>query len=779
MAVELAKVALWLHSFTVGAPLSFLDHHLRCGDSIVGNWIAPSLVKLNQLGALHARDLIGRVERVSELMSAIEDITDNDLTEAQTSKENYETFKQATDPVAAFLSLMTAETVMGVLAAAPRKAPEPIDRLIQAGKSDAAIRKAEADHRAFDRAAGFRMAVAGELGDPAKIASGALLIAETKNGGAPLPGSDTARRHAADQVVTEARALAKRHRFFHWEIGFPHIWTQLLSSHPGGGFDAVIGNPPYVRQELLGEIKPALKQAYDSFDGMADLYVYFYEQGLKLLRPGGRLSFVVTNKWLKAGYAENLRGLFTNPARANLQFIADFGHAKHFFPDADVFPCVVVVGKPVTPDAADPALQPTAEICVIPRDQVPRKGLSAAVAEASYPLPLAAFSKASWTLEPPAVMALLEKIRRNGVPLAEYAGVRPLYGIKTGLNEAFLIDGATRDRLVRDDPACADIIKPYLRGQDIQRWYSPDSGLFMILLKSSSDHPWPWADAASEGIAEAIFRQTYPSLHRHMKQYEIIDEPGAARRRGLRFREDHGRFWWELRPCAYYDLFEGPKIFYQAIQFYPNYSLQSQTILGNNKTYFIPSNDIQILITLNSPTSWYFSWRHFIHMKDEALSNDQVKINQFPIPSLPASEATASLEWVHSITESSHSLSRASAAVTDWLRHEFGVEKPGRALTEPHKLDADGFIAAVRAALPKRRKLSAAEIARLRQEWVDTLTPARQAAATILRCEQQLSDLVNQAYGLTPEEVRLMWQTAPPRMPLDPQDELRRLGFTD
>ena len=177
---------------------------------------------------------------------------------------------------------------------------------------------------------------------------------------------------------------------------------------------------------------------------MADLYVYFYEQGLRLLRPGGRLSYVVTNKWLKAGYAEALARALRR-RRAEVEFVADFGHARHFFPDADVFPSVVVVRKPVPGEAA----APDTEVCVIPRDAVPTKGLSAAVAAATYPLPRAHFTKESWTLEPPEVVALLDKISRNGVPLAEYAGVKPYStAIKTGLQRGFLIDTPTRDRLV-------------------------------------------------------------------------------------------------------------------------------------------------------------------------------------------------------------------------------------------------------------------------------------------------------------------------------------------
>src|SRR5439155_12959953 len=104
----------------------------------------------------------------------------------------------------------------------------------------------------------------------------------------PQIAVDDRRRLLADRLVNEARAHAERHRFFHWEIGFPNVWSNLVSAAPRGGFDAVIGNPPYVRQELLGdEAKRALKAGYVGFDGMADLYIYFFEQGWRLLRPGG------------------------------------------------------------------------------------------------------------------------------------------------------------------------------------------------------------------------------------------------------------------------------------------------------------------------------------------------------------------------------------------------------------------------------------------------------------------------------------------------------------
>lgn len=103
--------------------------------------------------------------------------------------------------------------------------------------------------------------------------------------------------------------------------------------------------------------------------------------------------------------------------------------------------------------------------------------------------------------------------------------VKPLYGIKTGLNRAFLIDTATRERLIAQEPACTEILKPFLGGQDIDRWWSPPSGEFMIVLKSSSNFNWPWSAVENEEQAERVFATTYPVLHRHMKEFEEWIDP--------------------------------------------------------------------------------------------------------------------------------------------------------------------------------------------------------------------------------------------------------------
>ncbi len=262
-----------------------------------------------------------------------------------------------------------------------------------------------------------------------------------------------------NSIVADPAYSAKA---FDWQAAFPEVFKK-------GGFDVVVANPPYVRQELLSPIKPYLQSAYRVYHGVADLYVYFYELGLRLLKPGGLLSYVVTNKWMKSGYAEPLRRLFQEEAW--IQSVVDFGHAKQIFEEVDVFPSIIVARRPT--EAPKPE---TARLCSIPREQLRIDDLSRQIESEGVELPLSQLTADAWQLEPGGVNALLAKIRGKGVPLGDFAGVKPLSGIKTGLNEAFLVDTATKESLVAVDPKCTAILKRHLRGQDFSRWNADWAG---------------------------------------------------------------------------------------------------------------------------------------------------------------------------------------------------------------------------------------------------------------------------------------------------------------
>ena len=328
-----------------------------------------------------------------------------------------------------------------------------------------------------------------------------------------------------------------------------------------------------MRQEWISEYKPYLQQHYRAFDGTADLYVYFYELGMSLLKPGGRLCFIVTNKWMKAGYGEALRRFFAESTW--VESVVNFGHAKQIFEDADVFPSILAARKPTA--GPPPA---TARVCDIPREQLRIDDLSRQIAEEGFEMPRANLAADAWTLEPPGVMALMEKIRRVGVPLKEFAGSGPYRGILTGFNDAFLMDAPTKQLLIAADPKSAGLFKPYLRGQDVDRWQAEWTGLWMLAMKSSGNHEWPWSKAGEE--AEAVLASTYPAIYTHLNHY----------RDALIKRQDQGEYWWELRACAYWDKFDRLKVMYQEIQFHPCYLLDREGMLANNKVFFIPADDL-------------------------------------------------------------------------------------------------------------------------------------------------------------------------------------------
>ncbi len=718
LAVDLARLSLWLVTVARDKPLSFLDHHLRCGNALVGAWMHD----LNVRSTTPTRKKRKQPAPAAGQVSMLDD----------------EAFRQ---------SMSSAVDSMWLI---ERTAGNTIDEVKEQERVYATLQASLT--RKYGRLA--NLVTAGSFGleiDPAfwntlaDYASGRVMTAPPR----------------LVEWLDSASRLAESMHFFHWELEFPEVFFDK-HGYPladTAGFDAVVGNPPYVRQEQLGPFKSYFAQAFaQTYHGVADLYVYFYQQGLHLLQQGGRMSYIVTNKWLRAGYGEALRGYFAT--HAAIHQLIDFGHAP-IFADADVFPCIVVLEKTgqavesqqLAGDAAPAEHQ--VHVTTFPREALRLIQLDSYVRRYGHYVPQSRFGRAAWSLEQSDVDRLINKIRQVGVPLAEFAGVKPYYGIKTGLNEAFLIDTATRDRLVHTDPRCAEIIKPYLRGQDIKRWSPEWAGLWLILLKSSGDYTWPWSETPD--AAESIFQTMFPSLYAHLKPLE----------HKLRKRQDKGRYWWELRTCSYYAAFDKPKLMYQEIQFHSWFLRDDQGYFSNNKTFLLTNPDATLLAILNSPLMWWHNWRYLPHMKDEALSPVTVLMETLPIA--PPTDAIRAA--VAPLVERLIAITRANQETVydtlDWLQTEFALEKAGQRLADFAALDPDTFVAEVRKRRPRvAGPLSPAALKALRTGYTEQALPMQQRQQEARQLEYRLADLVNAAYGLTPDDVDLLWRTAPPRMPV-------------
>ncbi len=347
---------------------------------------------------------------------------------------------------------------------------------------------------------------------------------------------------------------------------------------------------------------------------------------------------------------------------------------------------------------------------------------------------------------------LLEKIKAQGVPLVEYAGVKPYRGVVTGCNDAFVVDTATKESLVEQDGTAADVIRPYLRGQDITRWHSGWDGQWMIFARRGIDI------------------NAYPSIKKHLERFRSALEPKPKNWSGGDWpgRKPGPYQWYEIQDSiGYWREFDKPKISYQVIQFHPSYALDREGFLGNDKTFFLPIDDAYLLAVLNSPLMWWHNWRTLTHLKDEALSPLGYMMEQLPIAQ-PTDQIQGEAEIaVGRLVEIAHTQQTTRRQLLDWLRVEHDVAKPTLKLKALLDLDSDAFVVEVRKARGRKRPLTSAALANLRDEYARSIAPMRPLATEALRLEHHLSDLVNAVYHLTPDEIALLWQTAPPRMPLD------------
>jgi len=386
------------------------------------------------------------------------------------------------------------------------------------------------------------------------------------------------------------------------------------------GFDVLIGNPPYVRQEAIKDDKSRLKPHYDCYSGTADLYVYFYERSFQLLNPHGVLSFITSNKWFRAKYGEGLRRYMAS--NTEMRQIIDFGDEAVF--DALAYPTIIIASKRPKPIALNEARN---EVMALNWDSANPAHLvehfPEVFAAERFAVPQAELKVQGWQLEPPTQRRLLERLRKTGQPLGDYCQGHFYYGIKTGLNEAFVIPRKQRDELIAQDPKSAEIIKPFLRGKDIKRWNVQFAEQYLIKIESSENkkHPWSGLPLAE---AERVFSKTYPAIY--------IWFTSEDRRQQLIDRTDQGTYFWELRSCAYWGKFEQSKIVYPDIYLHQSFAWEETGLYCANTGYFIPGIEKWVVGILNSPVCEWFYDQISTRMQGGYLRAFTDKVQTLPIP---------------------------------------------------------------------------------------------------------------------------------------------------
>ncbi|MEP7232152.1 MAG: TaqI-like C-terminal specificity domain-containing protein [Ginsengibacter sp.] len=357
----------------------------------------------------------------------------------------------------------------------------------------------------------------------------------------------------------------KKIKPFNWQQAFPKVFAQK-------GFDAVIGNPPYVRQEILGDIKPYLQKKYKVYHGMADLYSYFIEKGIELLNGKGLFGIIVANKWMRANYGEPLRKWLK---QKGILEIIDFGDLP-VFQGATTYPCILI---------ADACKEENISFNATAMSTLDFENLNSYVEQHKKIVNKNSLNDEGWHLGSEAEQSLLMKLQQAGVSLGEYVKGKIYYGIKTGLNEAFVIDEATKNRLIAEDERSEEIIKPLLAGRDVKRYEVLNSDKYLIFTKRGIDI------------------DNYPAIKNYLYQFKeaLSPKPKGWNGKIWKGRKPGSYLWYEIQDAVdYYKEFEKAKISIPDIALRMQATYDNQKFYLVNTAYIIPFDDKYLLAILNS-----------------------------------------------------------------------------------------------------------------------------------------------------------------------------------
>ncbi len=413
-----------------------------------------------------------------------------------------------------------------------------------------------------------------------------------------------------DEKIQEALKKISQQEKYKIDFDFKLYFCEVFNEK--GGFDVVIGNPPYIQLQKAFDDKRKYADLYkgmnyQTFERTGDIYALFYEKGLELLHQNGNLCFITSNKWMRANYGKSLRKFLANK---NPQILIDLGPG--IFSTATVDTNILLV-----------------------ENKSNKKSTKAIILSKEKPLDsltdndftcLKNLSEESWIILSPQEQKIKERIEEVGTPLKEW-DIQINYGIKTGYNEAFIIDSKTKDELIAKDPKSAEIIKPILRGRDIKRYKAEFADLWLIAT-------FP---ALNLNIDD------YPAIKEYLEQYlpkikqtgeTFIDENGKKQKT----RKKTGNKWFETQDqIAYYEEFEKEKIIYPNMTKYLPFILDNNKFYTNQKCFIVTGQKLKYIVSiLNSALSHHYIKQNLPELQGGTRELSKVFFVHHPIPKIPA-----------------------------------------------------------------------------------------------------------------------------------------------
>lgn len=417
---------------------------------------------------------------------------------------------------------------------------------------------------------------------------------------------------AIQQQMVDSKRIHGAQVDFDFRLFFSEVW------HYKGGFDVVIGNPPYVQIQHFSGLqvqKDWENQKYETFAKTGDIYCLFYEKGYRLLRNKGVLAFITSNKWMRAGYGEKLRRLFSEKTQPLT--LIDFSSFK-VFETATVDTNVLLFRKQKRAEGVQASLIDPSFTRVTPLDAfVARKNIT-----------LDNLSSESWVISNNVEYEIKTRIEQIGTPLKDW-DVSIYRGILTGFNEAFIIDGKKKDELIAADPKSAEIIKPILRGRDIKRYRADFADLWLIAT-------FP---ALNLNIDE------YPAVHDYLRSFgKRLHQTGEAVGKDeygniVKSRKKTGNKWFETQDqIAYCEEFEKDKIAWGNLALSCQFALVTQGFYINAPSPLIGGGDRYLLAILNSTVADYYIRSLGVTRNGGYFEYKPMFVEKLPVPQINTDE---------------------------------------------------------------------------------------------------------------------------------------------
>jgi hypothetical protein len=503
---------------------------------------------------------------------------------------------------------------------------------------------------------------------------------------------------------------------FNWQKAFPHIFEN-------GGFDVVIGNPPYVQLQSMGEMSEILKNCgYETFDKGADLYCIFTERGYKLLKTNGIQSFIMPNKWMLVAYGKPLRKFLS---KTGLRQILNFGDIQ-FFQEATTYVCIFVTQKS----------EPHDIVKVLSLNQKTYYNDFMTEVESNlYDYSTSNFGEAEWSIQPYSDSQKLEQMKLNSTELKDLP-ISIYRGILTGYNDAFYIDEEIRHKLIAADAKSAELIKPMVRGRDISA-YEITGYEYLI-----STFPTLKLDI-----------ENYPAIKEHLLSfgYDRLKQTGDN---GAR-KKTSGKWFETQDSIGYHEEFSKPKIIYPNMTSVFPFMHDESGILGNDKSFILTAQDDSISLlfltaVFNSSLAKLWIWHNCPELQGGTREIRKVYFEHFPVPQADKEQAAMLAQFAIERTQLTANLQNLCSKFTRNIQREYNLEKLSAKLENWFQIPFNEFLKELE---KSKVKLTLSQKA----EWEDYFLQESKKALDIKHqidaTDKEIDRMVYGLYGLSEEEI--------------------------